>query len=53
VVPPIAGLTEPLAEGADLNLVMGEPLSGPLGIAQVNSFGFGGVNAVAIVAGAA
>ncbi|MFI6641761.1 beta-ketoacyl synthase N-terminal-like domain-containing protein [Streptomyces sp. NPDC050504] len=53
VVPPIAGLTDPLPEGAGLNLVAGEPLSGPLGVAQVNSFGFGGVNAVAIVAGAA
>lgn len=53
VVPPIGGLTDPLPEGAGLNLVAGEPLSGPLGVAQVNSFGFGGVNAVAIVAGAA
>ncbi|WP_435239116.1 beta-ketoacyl synthase N-terminal-like domain-containing protein [Streptomyces sp. YPW6] len=53
VVPPIAGLTDPLPEGAGLNLVSGGPLTGPLRTAQVNSFGFGGVNAVAIVAGAA
>ncbi|MET9690275.1 beta-ketoacyl synthase N-terminal-like domain-containing protein [Streptomyces sp. NPDC006514] len=53
VVPPIAGLTDPLPEGVELNLVVGEPLSGPLRVAQVNSFGFGGVNAVAIVEGAA
>ncbi|MFG2132143.1 beta-ketoacyl-[acyl-carrier-protein] synthase family protein [Streptomyces sp. NPDC048751] len=53
VVPPIAGLTDPLPEGAELRLVAGEPLVAPLRLAQVNSFGFGGVNAVAVVGGAA
>ncbi|OKK04797.1 3-oxoacyl-ACP synthase [Streptomyces sp. CB03234] len=50
VVPPVAGLTDPLPEGAGLRLVAGEPITGDLRVAQVNSFGFGGVNAVAIVA---
>ncbi|MEU4213040.1 beta-ketoacyl synthase N-terminal-like domain-containing protein [Streptomyces sp. NPDC026206] len=53
VVPPIAGLRDPLPEGAGLHLVRDEPLSAPLKVAQVNGFGFGGVNAVAIVEGAA
>ncbi|MBD0421116.1 3-oxoacyl-ACP synthase [Streptomyces sp. TRM S81-3] len=53
VVPPIAGLAEPLPEGSTLRLVAGEPLVTPMRLAQVNSFGFGGVNAVAIVGGAA
>ncbi|GKQ38403.1 beta-ketoacyl synthase N-terminal-like domain-containing protein [Streptomyces sp. A012304] len=53
VVPPIAGLVEPLPEGSTLRLVAGEPLTTPVRLAQVNSFGFGGVNAVAIVGGAA
>ncbi|MEV4434143.1 beta-ketoacyl synthase N-terminal-like domain-containing protein [Streptomyces sp. NPDC049555] len=53
VVPPIAGLADPLPEGADLHLVTDRPLTAPLRTAQVNSFGFGGVNAVAIVGGAA
>ncbi|MFJ7205947.1 beta-ketoacyl synthase N-terminal-like domain-containing protein [Streptomyces sp. NPDC098789] len=53
LVPPIAGLTDPLPEGAGLRLVSGAPLATPLRLAQVNSFGFGGVNAVAIVGGAA
>ncbi|AZM56512.1 3-oxoacyl-ACP synthase [Streptomyces sp. WAC 01529] len=53
VVPPVAGLVDPLPEGAGLRLVAGESLLAPLGLAQVNSFGFGGVNAVAIVGGAA
>lgn len=53
LVPPIAGLAEPLPEGAGLHLVTGSPLAAPLRTAQINSFGFGGVNAVAIVGGAA
>ncbi|MEU1311700.1 beta-ketoacyl synthase N-terminal-like domain-containing protein [Streptomyces cinnamoneus] len=52
-VPPVAGLTDPLPEGAGLRLVRDEPLTAPLKVAQVNGFGFGGVNAVAIVEGAA
>ncbi|MFJ9845032.1 beta-ketoacyl-[acyl-carrier-protein] synthase family protein [Kitasatospora sp. NPDC101155] len=53
VVPHIAQLTEPLPEGAGLRLVTDRPLTEPVRTAQVNSFGFGGVNAVAIVEGAA
>ncbi|MGW0330955.1 beta-ketoacyl synthase N-terminal-like domain-containing protein [Streptomyces sp. NPDC003011] len=53
LVPPVAGLTDPLPEGAGLHLVTGEPYAAPLRLAQVNSFGFGGVNAVALVGGAA
>jgi 3-oxoacyl-[acyl-carrier-protein] synthase II len=53
LVPPIAGLAEPLPEAAELRLVAGGPIAAPLRLAQVNSFGFGGVNAVAIVGGAA
>ncbi|MEU6484888.1 beta-ketoacyl synthase N-terminal-like domain-containing protein [Streptomyces sp. NPDC046887] len=52
IVPPIAGLADPLPEGAGLRLVAGESLHTSLELAQVNSFGFGGVNAVAIVGGA-
>ncbi|EGE42840.1 3-oxoacyl-ACP synthase [Streptomyces sp. SID4928] len=52
-VPHVAGLSDPLPEGAGLRLVAGEPLVGPVRLAQVNSFGFGGVNAVALVGGAA
>ncbi|MEU8824318.1 beta-ketoacyl synthase N-terminal-like domain-containing protein [Streptomyces sp. NPDC048636] len=52
-VPPIAHLTDPLPEGAGLRLVRDVPLTTPVRVAQVNGFGFGGVNAVAIVAGAA
>ncbi|WP_457030398.1 beta-ketoacyl synthase N-terminal-like domain-containing protein [Kitasatospora sp. P5_F3] len=48
-VPPIAGLRTTIDEAADLRLVRGEaePIDGS--IAQVNAFGFGGVNAVAIL----
>ncbi|WAP56748.1 beta-ketoacyl synthase N-terminal-like domain-containing protein [Streptomyces sp. S465] len=52
-IPPIANLTEPLPEGEGLRLVSDRPLTAPVRVAQVNGFGFGGVNAVAIVAGAA
>ena len=50
LVPPIAGLREPLPEGDGLRFVRGEPASGPLTLAQLNAFGFGGVNAVTLVA---
>ncbi|MFF2650679.1 beta-ketoacyl-[acyl-carrier-protein] synthase family protein [Streptomyces sp. NPDC058045] len=52
LVPPVANLAQPMAEARELNLVTGEPLAAPLRLAQVNSFGFGGVNAVAVVGGA-
>jgi 3-oxoacyl-[acyl-carrier-protein] synthase II len=49
VAPPVVGLTEPLAEGAGLRLVTGRPRQAPLRLVQVNSFGFGGVNAVSLL----
>jgi 3-oxoacyl-[acyl-carrier-protein] synthase II len=48
-VPPIAGLREPFAEGSGLRLVSGAPVSAPLRLIQVDAFGFGGVNAVALL----
>lgn len=48
-VPPVLGLTDPIPEAAGLGLVQGAPASGDLAIAQINAFGFGGINAVAIV----
>ncbi|MFE9701932.1 beta-ketoacyl synthase N-terminal-like domain-containing protein [Streptomyces sp. NPDC005930] len=53
LVPPVANLTRPMPEAEGLRLVTGEPLAAPLQLAQVNSFGFGGVNAVALVGGPA
>lgn len=50
-VPPIAGLATPLAEGAGLGFVIGAPVTAPLRLACVEAFGFGGVNAVALVEG--
>ncbi|MFI7291524.1 beta-ketoacyl synthase N-terminal-like domain-containing protein [Streptomyces anulatus] len=52
-IPPIGGLSDPLPEAKELHLVRDAPLHRPVELAQVNGFGFGGVNAVAIVAGAA
>lgn len=49
ITPPIVGLTEPLAEGAGLRLVTGRPRRTALNLVQVNSFGFGGVNAVSLL----
>ena len=49
VVPPVTGLRTPIAEAGKLNLVVGEPQATRARLAQVNAFGFGGVNAVAIV----
>ncbi|WP_329020647.1 beta-ketoacyl synthase N-terminal-like domain-containing protein [Streptomyces sp. NBC_01601] len=48
-VPPVLGLTDPIPEAAGLGLVQGSPASGDLAIAQIDAFGFGGINAVAIV----
>jgi 3-oxoacyl-[acyl-carrier-protein] synthase II len=49
VVPPVVGLREPLPEGAGLRFVIGGPRRAPVRLAQVNAFGFGGVNAVSLV----
>jgi 3-oxoacyl-[acyl-carrier-protein] synthase II len=48
-VPPVLGLTEPIEEAANLRLVKGGAQSARINTAQVDSFGFGGINAVAIV----
>lgn len=48
-VPPIVGLREPLPEAHELRLVQGAPVRCAARIAQVNSFGFGGVNAVTLI----
>ncbi|MEU9761779.1 beta-ketoacyl synthase N-terminal-like domain-containing protein [Streptomyces sp. NPDC047987] len=48
-VPPVLGLADPIPEAAGLGLVQGSPTSGDLAIAQIDAFGFGGINAVAIV----
>ncbi|MFC5751889.1 beta-ketoacyl synthase N-terminal-like domain-containing protein [Actinomadura rugatobispora] len=53
-VPPIAGLEDPIEEVAGLGLVAGEPRRAALATAQIDAFGFGGINAVAVLgAGAA
>ncbi|MEE1823771.1 beta-ketoacyl synthase N-terminal-like domain-containing protein [Streptomyces sp. BE20] len=48
-VPPVLGLADPIPETAGLRLVQGSPAAGDLAIAQIDAFGFGGINAVAIV----
>jgi 3-oxoacyl-[acyl-carrier-protein] synthase II len=49
VVPPIAGLEHILEEGGGLRFVTGGPATAELRLAQVDAFGFGGVNAVSLV----
>ncbi|MFD8316236.1 beta-ketoacyl synthase N-terminal-like domain-containing protein [Kitasatospora purpeofusca] len=48
-VPPVLGLVDPIPQTAGLGLVQGSPAAGDLRLAQVDAFGFGGINAVAIV----
>lgn len=49
VVPPVVGLEQPIDEAHELRLVRGTPVQAPLRLAQVNAFGFGGVNAVSLI----
>ncbi len=49
VVPPIAGLRTPIEEASALRLVRGAPAPTTGSTAQVEAFGFGGVNAVAVL----
>lgn len=49
-VPPIVGLDVPLAAGKELRFVTSARTAQPR-LAQVHAFGFGGVNAVSIIAG--
>ncbi|MEU6732761.1 beta-ketoacyl synthase N-terminal-like domain-containing protein [Streptomyces physcomitrii] len=48
-VPPVHGLTEPIPEAAGLRLVRGAAVAAAPRIVQVNAFGLGGINAVAMV----
>ncbi|MCW3817582.1 beta-ketoacyl synthase [Micromonospora sp. DR5-3] len=48
-VPPTRYLDDPIDEVADLRLVRGAAQEASMSIAQVDSFGFGGLNAVAVV----
>jgi 3-oxoacyl-[acyl-carrier-protein] synthase II len=48
-VPPTVGLERPVEEAAGFRFVTGDAASAPLNVAQFNAFGFGGINAVAIV----
>jgi 3-oxoacyl-[acyl-carrier-protein] synthase II len=48
-VPPTIGLVSPLAEGKGLDFVTGSARRATVRLAQVDAFGFGGVNAVAIL----
>jgi 3-oxoacyl-[acyl-carrier-protein] synthase II len=49
VVPPITGLCRPLSEGAGLRFVIGRPEPADVRVAQVNAFGFGGLNSVTLL----
>jgi len=49
VVPPVVGLRERLDEGAALSFVMDAPVEATLRLAQINAFGFGGVNTITLV----
>ncbi|MFB6559945.1 beta-ketoacyl-[acyl-carrier-protein] synthase family protein [Streptomyces sp. NPDC056400] len=52
-VPPTVGLDEPVEEAAPFRFVTGEAADDlRLNVVQLNAFGFGGINAVAIVEGA-
>ncbi|WFE65113.1 beta-ketoacyl synthase N-terminal-like domain-containing protein [Micromonospora sp. WMMD714] len=48
-VPPVVGLTNPLPEGDGLSFVREVHARRDVTLAQVNAFGFGGVNAVTLV----
>ncbi|WP_069171842.1 beta-ketoacyl synthase N-terminal-like domain-containing protein [Streptomyces griseus] len=48
-VPPLIGLEQPIEEAAGLRLVRGQEAEHQVSLAQVHGFGFGGINAVAIV----
>ena len=49
LVPPTLGLTAPVPEAEAFRFVRSRPAAEELRVAQVNAFGFGGVNAVAMM----
>jgi 3-oxoacyl-[acyl-carrier-protein] synthase II len=53
LVPPIAGLRQPIAESQGLDFVLHQPRSLEVHTVQVNAFGFGGINAVVLLERAA
>lgn len=52
-VPPVFGLADPIEEAAGLSLVRGGAAAADITTAQINAFGLGGINAVALVGAAA
>ncbi|MYU22064.1 beta-ketoacyl synthase N-terminal-like domain-containing protein [Streptomyces sp. SID8352] len=48
-VPPVLGLTDPIEEAAGLRLVRDRAATADLTLAQIDAFGFGGINAAAIL----
>jgi 3-oxoacyl-[acyl-carrier-protein] synthase II len=48
-IPPTVGFDGPMPEAEDLDIVAGSARTSPVRMAQVDAFGFGGVNAVAII----
>lgn len=48
-VPPVRGLRNPIAEAEGLRLVRGTAATTAVRTAQIDAFGFGGINAVAIL----
>ncbi|MBH5335065.1 3-oxoacyl-ACP synthase [Streptomyces pactum] len=48
-VPPTLGLTDPVAEAAAFRFATAPVHGAAIGVAQVGAYGFGGVNAVAVV----
>ncbi|WP_327191144.1 beta-ketoacyl synthase N-terminal-like domain-containing protein [Streptomyces xinghaiensis] len=51
LVPPTLGLDEPIEEAEEFRIVRHAAAPADLALAQINAFGFGGINAVAVVAG--
>ncbi len=47
--PPVVGLDEAIPEAGSLRLVRGGPQPVDTALAQINAFGFGGVNAVTVI----
>ncbi|MEU5366059.1 beta-ketoacyl synthase N-terminal-like domain-containing protein [Streptomyces sp. NPDC005925] len=48
-VPPVLGLVDPIEEAAGLRLVRDKAAAADLTLAQIDAFGFGGINAAAIL----